>query len=130
MPPPRRRSPSCCASWPTLPVRTGSRRTTSRSSRYGGLNEVQGTYGIVRVDRRATRALRQRLTGSKRRPPTMQLQGSTFLVTGGGSGLGAACVRTFTQAGANVIIADMNAETGEATAKAAGERAKFVLTDV
>jgi len=60
----------------------------------------------------------------------MQLQGSTFLVTGGGSGLGAACVHAFTQAGANVIIADMNAETGEATAKAAGERAKFVLTDV
>jgi NAD(P)-dependent dehydrogenase (short-subunit alcohol dehydrogenase family) len=60
----------------------------------------------------------------------MQLQGSTFLVTGGGSGLGAACVHTFTQAGANVIIADMNAETGEATAKAAGARARFVLTDV
>jgi NAD(P)-dependent dehydrogenase (short-subunit alcohol dehydrogenase family) len=60
----------------------------------------------------------------------MQLQGSTFLVTGGGSGLGAACVHTFTQAGATVLIADMNAETGEATARAAGERARFVLTDV
>jgi NAD(P)-dependent dehydrogenase (short-subunit alcohol dehydrogenase family) len=60
----------------------------------------------------------------------MQLQGSTFIVTGGASGLGAACVHTFTQAGASVVIADMNAETGEATAKAAGERATFVLTDV
>jgi NAD(P)-dependent dehydrogenase (short-subunit alcohol dehydrogenase family) len=60
----------------------------------------------------------------------MQLQGSTFLVTGGGSGLGAACVHAFTQAGANVIIADMNAETGAATAATAGARARFVLTDV
>src|SRR5690349_16722190 len=43
----------------------------------------------------------------------MQLQGKTFLVTGGGSGLGAACVRELAGAGANVVIADVNAETGE-----------------
>jgi NAD(P)-dependent dehydrogenase (short-subunit alcohol dehydrogenase family) len=60
----------------------------------------------------------------------MQLQGTTFLVTGGGSGLGAACVHTFTAAGANVVIADLNAETGERMAAEAGERARFVLTDV
>lgn len=60
----------------------------------------------------------------------MQLQGNTFLITGGGSGLGAACVREFTSAGANVIIADVNAETGERLASEVGERARFVRTDV
>lgn len=37
----------------------------------------------------------------------MQLTGSTFLVTGGGSGLGAACVTRFASAGARVVIADI-----------------------
>ena len=60
----------------------------------------------------------------------MQLQGSTFLVTGGGSGLGAACVRTFAAAGANVIVADVVAETGERVAAEVGDHARFVLTDV
>jgi NAD(P)-dependent dehydrogenase (short-subunit alcohol dehydrogenase family) len=60
----------------------------------------------------------------------MQLQGNTFLITGGGSGLGAACARTFSAAGANVLIADVNPETGERTASEIGERARFVTTDV
>jgi NAD(P)-dependent dehydrogenase (short-subunit alcohol dehydrogenase family) len=60
----------------------------------------------------------------------MRLQGNTFLITGGGSGLGAACVRTFAAAGANAIIADINDETGERMAAEAGERARFVHTDV
>jgi NAD(P)-dependent dehydrogenase (short-subunit alcohol dehydrogenase family) len=33
---------------------------------------------------------------------------STFLITGGASGLGAACVREFAGAGANVVICDIN----------------------
>jgi NAD(P)-dependent dehydrogenase (short-subunit alcohol dehydrogenase family) len=60
----------------------------------------------------------------------MQLSGNTFLVTGGGSGLGAACVREFAGAGANVIIADVNAETGEALAAELGDRVRFAKTDV
>ncbi len=60
----------------------------------------------------------------------MQLQDNTFFVTGGGSGLGAACVREFAGAGANVVIADVNAETGEALAGELGERAIFAKTDV
>ena len=43
----------------------------------------------------------------------MQLQGHTFLITGGGSGLGAACACTFVGGGANVVIADVNPQTGE-----------------
>src|SRR5215469_6197595 len=60
----------------------------------------------------------------------MQLQDSTFLVTGGGSGLGAACVRTFVGAGANVVILDVNAETSERLAEELGERVRFAQTDV
>ncbi len=60
----------------------------------------------------------------------MQLSGNTFVVTGGGSGLGAACVRDFVGAGANVIIADVNAETGEALAAEVGAQARFSRTDV
>lgn len=60
----------------------------------------------------------------------MRLQGNTFLVTGGGSGLGAACAREFTGAGASVVLADINSETGEKLAAELGERARFAKTDV
>jgi NAD(P)-dependent dehydrogenase (short-subunit alcohol dehydrogenase family) len=60
----------------------------------------------------------------------MQLQGHTFLITGGASGLGAATARTFAQAGANVVLADVNAQNSEQTAKTIGEHARFVQTDV
>lgn len=60
----------------------------------------------------------------------MQVQGSTFLVSGGSSGLGAACVRTLAGAGGNVLIADLNQAAGEALAAELGERARFVRTDV
>jgi NAD(P)-dependent dehydrogenase (short-subunit alcohol dehydrogenase family) len=60
----------------------------------------------------------------------MKIDGSTFLVTGGGSGLGAACVRLLASAGGNVIIADVNRQTSEALAAELGARTRFVLTDV
>lgn len=60
----------------------------------------------------------------------MQLPGATFLITGGGSGLGAACARTFVAAGANVILADVNREAGEQLAKELGDHARFAQTDV
>jgi NAD(P)-dependent dehydrogenase (short-subunit alcohol dehydrogenase family) len=60
----------------------------------------------------------------------MQLLNHTFLVTGGGSGLGAACVRDFAAAGANVVIADVNAATGEALSQELGEKVIFAETDV
>ncbi|MAT99410.1 MAG: 3-hydroxyacyl-CoA dehydrogenase [Anaerolineaceae bacterium] len=60
----------------------------------------------------------------------MQIQGSTFLVTGGSSGLGAATVRRLAAAGANVLIADLNSEAGEVLAANLGANAKFVLTNV
>jgi NAD(P)-dependent dehydrogenase (short-subunit alcohol dehydrogenase family) len=59
----------------------------------------------------------------------MELADRTFLMTGGASGLGAACVREFTSAGANVVICDVN-EHGAQVAKETGARARFVRTDV
>ena len=55
----------------------------------------------------------------------MRLDGNTFLVTGGGSGLGAACARLFTGSGANVLSAVVNAETGQWLADELGEHVQF-----
>jgi NAD(P)-dependent dehydrogenase (short-subunit alcohol dehydrogenase family) len=61
----------------------------------------------------------------------MQLDGRTFLITGGASGLGAACARRFVGSGARVILADLNAAAGEALASELGvDAAHFVRTDV
>ena len=60
----------------------------------------------------------------------MQIANRTFLVTGGASGLGAACVRRLIAAGARVVIADLNRAHGAALAAELGERASFVETDV
>jgi NAD(P)-dependent dehydrogenase (short-subunit alcohol dehydrogenase family) len=53
----------------------------------------------------------------------MELRGRTFLVAGGGSGLGAATARLLGGEGASVVVADLKGE-------AAGENACFVETDV
>ena len=60
----------------------------------------------------------------------MKLDDSVFVVTGGGSGLGAATARMLVDAGAKVVLADVNRETGEAVARALGDNARFVVTDV
>jgi NAD(P)-dependent dehydrogenase (short-subunit alcohol dehydrogenase family) len=60
----------------------------------------------------------------------MELKGKTFIVTGGGSGLGAGAARVFVAGGANVILADMNAETGEKMAAELGAQAKFCPCNV
>ncbi len=60
----------------------------------------------------------------------MRVEGSTFLITGGASGLGAGTARLLTQAGGNVVLADMNADAGGRMASELGERARFASTDV
>lgn len=60
----------------------------------------------------------------------MQIQHHTFLVTGSGSGLGAATAEHLVRLGANVVLADVNAAAGAARAAALGDRAVFVQTDV
>jgi NAD(P)-dependent dehydrogenase (short-subunit alcohol dehydrogenase family) len=61
----------------------------------------------------------------------MEIQNKTFLITGGGSGLGAATARLLAESGAHVMIADINHEAGESVAAELGaSRAHFVQTDV
>ena len=60
----------------------------------------------------------------------MQIQGNTFLVTGGSSGLGAGTAERLIELGANVVIADVNVDAGEAKAASLGGNAVFVQTDV
>ena len=60
----------------------------------------------------------------------MNLSGSTFLITGGSSGLGAGCARRFVAHGAAVVLADVNEEAGLALAAELGDAAVFVRTDV
>jgi NAD(P)-dependent dehydrogenase (short-subunit alcohol dehydrogenase family) len=52
------------------------------------------------------------------------------IVTGGASGIGEACVRRFLADGASVIIADRNADAGEALARELGPGAQFAALDV
>ena len=60
----------------------------------------------------------------------MRIEGRTFLVTGGASGLGGAAARALIEAGGNVAILDLNAEAGAKAAKDLGAKALFVRTDV
>ena len=52
----------------------------------------------------------------------METQGGTFLVTGGGSGLGAAVAGNLADGGANVVVADLEGENNE--------NVRFIETDV
>ena len=61
------------------------------------------------------------------------LDGQVGIVTGGGQGLGKTFCEAFAEAGASVVVAEINAQTGAATAReirASGGRALFVETDV
>src|SRR4051794_32834354 len=60
----------------------------------------------------------------------MQIDGTSALVAGGASGLGAATARALHAAGASVVIADLNPDKGQALADELGERARFVEANV
>jgi NAD(P)-dependent dehydrogenase (short-subunit alcohol dehydrogenase family) len=60
----------------------------------------------------------------------MDINGRSFIVTGGASGLGAACVEMLAQAGGRPVALDMNRAAGEALITRLGETATFVEADV
>ena len=60
----------------------------------------------------------------------MKITGKTAIVTGGASGLGEAAVERLHAAGANVVIADLNEEKGNALAAKLGDKAIFVKCNV
>lgn len=60
----------------------------------------------------------------------MQIKDKVFLVTGAGSGLGAATARVLAEAGAKVVLADLNVAAGEKLASELGAMTCFVETDV
>jgi NAD(P)-dependent dehydrogenase (short-subunit alcohol dehydrogenase family) len=59
----------------------------------------------------------------------MQIKDHVFLVTGGGSGLGAATATLLSQHGGKVVLADVS-DAGEALARKLGANARFQKTDV
>jgi NAD(P)-dependent dehydrogenase (short-subunit alcohol dehydrogenase family) len=58
----------------------------------------------------------------------MDLTGTAAIISGGASGLGEATARALAAAGSTVVVADLNADRGEAVAAEVG--GKFVQTDV
>ena len=63
----------------------------------------------------------------------MQLRDQVAIVTGGGRGIGRAIAKTFAQEGAAVVLADINAEQGQATCQEildSGGTARFIQTQV
>jgi NAD(P)-dependent dehydrogenase (short-subunit alcohol dehydrogenase family) len=60
----------------------------------------------------------------------MQIQNHAFLVTGGGSGLGAATATMLAANGGKVVIADLNEAAGKDVAGFLGGTVRFIRTDV
>jgi len=59
-----------------------------------------------------------------------RFEGKVALVTGGGSGIGAACVRTLAAEGATVVVADLAPAAAQRVAGEAGGRARSAALDV
>ena len=60
----------------------------------------------------------------------MEFEGKTAIVTGGADGIGQACVERLHEAGASVLVADVNDAKGEDLANRLGDRTFFLRTDM
>jgi len=59
-----------------------------------------------------------------------RLEGKVAVITGAGSGIGRASAKRFVAEGAKVVVAEIDATLGEASAREAGADARVVRTDV
>ncbi|HYQ52068.1 MAG TPA: SDR family NAD(P)-dependent oxidoreductase, partial [Pseudomonas sp.] len=60
----------------------------------------------------------------------MQIANSNFIVSGAASGLGAATAQMLVEAGARVMLVDLNAQAVEAKARELGDNARFAVADI
>ena len=60
----------------------------------------------------------------------MRLKSMTAVITGAASGFGEGIARRFAEEGADVVVADINAEAGERVARSIGANALFAKADV
>jgi len=60
----------------------------------------------------------------------MKLDGKVAVVTGGARGIGLAVAKRYVTEGAKVVIADVDAASGEAAARGLGEACRFKVADV
>ncbi|MCE5984168.1 MULTISPECIES: SDR family NAD(P)-dependent oxidoreductase [Pseudomonas] len=60
----------------------------------------------------------------------MQIANKNFIVSGAASGLGAATAQMLIEAGAQVMLVDLNAEAVAAKAQALGSKAHFAVADI
>lgn len=58
------------------------------------------------------------------------LEGKTAIISGGATLIGEKCAAVLAGYGANVVIADVNAEAGARVAAAIGSKASFIRTDI
>ncbi|CAM6108565.1 unnamed protein product [Calypogeia fissa] len=98
-------------------------RSASRSSRKP-LRQISESIGklaasVARVDNYSSVA-----------PAEQRLAGQVAIITGGASGIGARTARLFTEQGARVVIADIQASRAEKLVKELGPKAEFVHCDV
>jgi NAD(P)-dependent dehydrogenase (short-subunit alcohol dehydrogenase family) len=77
--------------------------------------------------------LRMKRTGAELGDRTMRLAGKVAIITGGGAGIGRACVELFAQERARVVIAEIDPASGEEVRDAVtkkGGSCLFVPADV
>ncbi|MEE1866651.1 MULTISPECIES: SDR family NAD(P)-dependent oxidoreductase [Pseudomonas] len=60
----------------------------------------------------------------------MQIANKNFIVSGAASGLGAATAQMLIEAGAQVMLVDLNADAVQAKAQALGAKARFAVADI